>query len=330
MYVSSSCTTFFPVSPIASNDEDEDDSCSNVINMDTTALRWFQEVADGVTVTEVSDVARVSQSGVSRALARLEDEVGTELLRRSGRMLRMTEAGAVFKRHVDALIHQLDDGLAAVQQVIDPETGTITLAFDPWLGSRWVPVLLSEFRVDHPSVRFHMVTQQAGADGTLERGDVDVEVTASRPSPTHFGWHPVAREPLHLVVPSGHPLATSSSVAFDSLGDESFVAPRTGSTLRGITDRVCAEAGFTPRVEFECDHLAAVHGFVAAGLGIAITPISGRRDETPNAGLRFLPLSDAPAVLEIGVAWPLQRRLLPAATAFLAHLRRPRNESRQA
>lgn len=291
------------------------------MGMDTDALRWFQEVADGVTVTEVSDLARVSQSGISRALARLEVEVGAELLRRSGRTLRMTEAGAVFKHHVDGLIHQLDDGLAAVQQVIDPGTGTITLAFDPWLGSRWVPSLLSEFRAGHPSVRFRLVTQQAGTDGTLHRGDVDLEVTASRPSPTHFGWHAIAREPLRLVVPSGHIRASSLSVSFASLEDEAFVAPRSGSTLRNITDRVCSEAGFVPRVEFECDHLAAVHGFVAAGLGVAITPPLQGHVDTAQEAVQLVPIDDVPATLEIGVAWALERRLLPAASAFLEHVR---------
>ena len=44
------------------------------MGVDTSALRWFQQVADGVTVTEVSDLDRVTQSGVSRALARLETE----------------------------------------------------------------------------------------------------------------------------------------------------------------------------------------------------------------------------------------------------------------
>ena len=68
--------------------------------VDTDALRWFSQVADGVTVTEVSELEQVTQSGVSRALARLESEVGTPLLRRSGRTLRMTHAGAAFKRHV--------------------------------------------------------------------------------------------------------------------------------------------------------------------------------------------------------------------------------------
>ena len=66
--------------------------------MDTDALRWFQQVADGTTVTEVSELETVTQSGVSRALARLETQIGTPLLRRRGRTLRLTHAGAVFKR----------------------------------------------------------------------------------------------------------------------------------------------------------------------------------------------------------------------------------------
>ena len=111
--------------------------------MDTDALRWFQQVADGVTVTEVSELEGVSQPGVSRALGRLEAEVGTPLLRRSGRTLRMTHAGSAFKRHVDSLLHQLDDGLAAVSQIIEPETGTVSLAFQVSLGSWLVPDLLS-------------------------------------------------------------------------------------------------------------------------------------------------------------------------------------------
>src|SRR6266851_8311888 len=123
------------------------------MNMETDSLRWFQQVADGVTVTEVSDLAAVTQPGVSRALARLEAEVGTPLLRRSGRILRMTHAGVVFKRHVDALLHQLDDGIAAVSQLIEPDTGTVALAFQQPLGTWLVPDFVRGFRAAHPGVR---------------------------------------------------------------------------------------------------------------------------------------------------------------------------------
>ena len=111
------------------------------MDVDTEALRWLQQVADGTTVTEVSELEPVTQSGVSRALARLEAQIGTPLLRRSGRTLRMTHAGAVFKPHLDALLHHLDDGIAAVNQLIDPDTGTVALAFQPSLGTWLVPDL---------------------------------------------------------------------------------------------------------------------------------------------------------------------------------------------
>ena len=104
------------------------------MGMDTDALRWFQHVTDGVTVTEVADIYRVSQPGVSRALARLEDELGTPLLRKTGRLLRPTHAGTVFKRHVDSVLHALDDGVAAVNELVDPETGTVAVAFQLSLG----------------------------------------------------------------------------------------------------------------------------------------------------------------------------------------------------
>jgi LysR family transcriptional activator of glutamate synthase operon len=83
------------------------------MDVDTDSLRWFQQVAGGAPVTEVSDLGAVTRSGVSWALRRLEAETGAPLLRRSGRPLRMTHAGTVFKRHADALLHQLDDGIAA-------------------------------------------------------------------------------------------------------------------------------------------------------------------------------------------------------------------------
>src|SRR5579863_495089 len=124
--------------------------------MDTDALRWFQQVADGTTVTEVSELVGVTQSGVSRALARLEAEIGTPLLRRSGRTLRMTHAGAVFKPHLDAMLHQLDDGIAAVSELVDPDTGTVVLAFQQSLGTWLVPDLVRSFRTARPRVRFRL------------------------------------------------------------------------------------------------------------------------------------------------------------------------------
>jgi len=294
--------------------------------VDTRALRWFQLVADGVTVTEVSDLEHTAQSAVSRALARLEAEVGTPLLRRSGRTLRMTHAGVAFKHHVDALMHELDDGLAAVNQLVDPETGTVTLAFQPSLGAWLVPDLVASFRAGHPEVRFELRLKQDELATTVQaRGDVDLELSTVRPRDPSVRWRRIAAEPLRLAVPPHHPLASREEVALAEVAEEPFVALRGASQLRPLSDDLCAAAGFQVRVAVECDDLPTMRGLVTAGLGVAIVPAprGGHDGEAPvpeTAWPRYLRLTDAGAGREVGMAWSSERRLLPAAELFRVHV----------
>jgi DNA-binding transcriptional LysR family regulator len=290
--------------------------------MDTEALRWFQQVADGVTVTQVGELYWVTQSGVSRGLARLETDVGTPLLRRSGRVLRLTHAGAVFKRYVDAALHELDDGLAAVGQLVDPESGTVAVAYQLSLGTWLVPHLVAGFRVANPGV--HFVLQQARDELTssvLGRGTVDLEITALRPTDRTVRWHRLLSEPLCLAVPAEHPLAAGDGVRLAEVAGEDFVALRPTSLLRRQTTELCEHAGFAPTVAFEGDDVPTVRGFVAAGLGVAILPAprAGSVDG-PGSAVRHLPITDGGASREVGLAWSTERRLLPAAEAFRTHV----------
>jgi DNA-binding transcriptional LysR family regulator len=274
-----------------------------------------------VTVTEVSELERVTQSGVSRALARLEKEVGTPLLRKFGRTLRMTHAGSVFKRHVDAMLHQMDDGLAAVDQLIEPESGTVALAFELSLGTWLVPDLVSSFRADHPSVQFEL--KQVGDErltSVLGRGEVDLEISTSRRTDPTVQWRRLVTEPLRLAVGSRHPLARRAQIHLQDVSSEPFVMLRPTSLLRQLCDDLCEEAGFSPTLGFEGDDLPTVLGCVAAGLGIAVVPAlrEGSPDAVPGS-LHYAEMSDPRAVRAIGLTWSTERRLLPAAELFRQH-----------
>jgi DNA-binding transcriptional LysR family regulator len=290
--------------------------------MDTDALRWFQQVADGVTVTEVSELEGVSQPGVSRALARLETELGTPLLRRSGRTLRMTHAGSAFKRHVDALLHQLDDGLAAVNQIIDPETGTVALAFQMSLGTWLVPDLVSSFRAEHPSTRFALTqVRDELADAILTKGQVDLVLSTVRPTDQAIERQRLIDEPLRLAVAADHPLAQRPDVRLADAAAEPFLMLRPESLLRRLGDELCREAGFEPTIAFESEDVHTLRGFVAAGLGVSIIPASGKGSLDAGPGrVRYLQLTDVHAAREIGLAWSADRRLLPAAELFREHV----------
>ncbi len=293
------------------------------MDMDTQVLRWFQEVADGATVTEVSEMERTSQSGVSRALARLEAEVGAPLFRRSGRLLRLTHAGAAFKHHVDQVIHHVDDGVAAVQQIIAPETGMVTLSFEPFLGRRVLPRLLGSFRATYPQVRFDLRPKRdETVTAVRARGEIDLELSTLRPPGLWFEWQRLAREPLVLALSPSHRLAGRNSVALGDVADEPFITLLPTSRLRQMSEDLCRSAGFEPRVAFECDELSMVHGYVAAGLGVAVVPASALLTaDLGREAPRSLSISDDGATYDIGVTWPTDRRMLPSAELFLEHIR---------
>ncbi len=294
------------------------------MGMDTDALRWFQQVADGTTVTEVSELEPVTQSGVSRALARLEAQVGTPLLRRQGRVLRLTHAGAVFKRHVDAMLHHLDDGIAAVNELIDPDTGTVALAFQHSLGTWLVPNLVHSFRVSHPNVRFQLtqVRDEVHA-GALDDGRADLEIGTRRGRSPGIRTRLIAIEPLRLALRRDHPLAARKQAGLAEVADEPFVSLRPTSALRQLGDELCERAGFQPEVVFEGDDLSTVRGFVAAGLGVAIVPAPRAGTLEAAAGpLAYCEITDPGAVRELTLAWSAERRLLPAADLFRRHVMR--------
>jgi DNA-binding transcriptional LysR family regulator len=290
--------------------------------MDVQALQWFQQVVDGVTVTEVADTWQVSQPGVSRALARLEREVGAPLLHRSGRVLRATHAGTVFKRYVDAALHELDDGHAAVSELVDPRTGTVSLAFQLSLGVSFVPGLIDTFLADNPQVRFRLVPSRDELGSSMVAGGrIDLEVTARRPRNPAVHWHRLLSQPLYLAVPPGHPLARRTSVSLAEVADDTFVMLDPTWELRDLSDELCAAAGFTPRVGFEVDDLSVVRGFVGAGLGVGIVPaFPVEADLASPARERLVLLSDAGAHRDVGVAWSEERRLLPSAALFREHV----------
>lgn len=296
--------------------------------MDTDALRWFEMVADGATVTEVAELEMRSQPGISRALARLEDEVGAELFQRSGRLLSLTPAGAAFHRHIGAALHRLDDGIAAVQQLVSPETGTVSVAFQASLGTWLVPDLIGSFRARFPGVRFELrskIDENASAVGA--RSVVDLELSTLRVTEDDVVWRTLVREPIRLLLPQGHWLAARRSARVADVAGDPFITLRRSSLLSVQLDRLCVDAGIEVQVALVADDLPTLRGYVASGLGVAIIP--ARWDagaiEPSSPRVHYLELADPGAVRDVGMSWNERRRRLPAAELFRQHvLRRAR------
>ncbi|WHT22412.1 LysR family transcriptional regulator [Crossiella sp. CA-258035] len=284
--------------------------------MDLRTLAWFREVADGATVTETARRAHLTQPALSRALARLEQEAGAALFQRVGKTLRPTPAGRLLRAHVAEALERYAQGLRAVAELTDPARGTVPLTFLHTLGTWLVPPLLSRFRAGFPDIAFELTQHgEAGLAEELLAGTADLAVTSDDPGHPHLRWQRLLTEPLLLAVPPGHRLAGRPGVRLAELAEETFILLRPGFALRATTERLCRQAGFTPRAGFEGEEVETLRGLVAAGLGVSVLPLPGGEAATPH-----LRLTDVTATRDIGLMWLAERELPPASAQFREHV----------
>lgn len=122
----------------------------------------------------------------------------------------------------------------------------------------------------------------------------------------------LVREPVLVLVPPEHPLRARQELRLREVADEDFVCMRSGYGLRELSDRLCAEAGFRPRVVIETGQLSIVHGMVRSGIGLALLP---RLAASGASCVRAL--ADRGAHRELGAVWRRSALVSPPVRTFL-------------
>ncbi|WP_280692433.1 LysR family transcriptional regulator [Kitasatospora sp. GAS204B] len=278
-------------------------------------LAQFAAVARLEHVTRAAELLAMPQPTLSRAIARLERELGADLLVREGRTVRLTRAGQLLLGSVERALAELERGARAVRAEVDPAAGRVAFGFLHTMGTDAVPALLRGFRADHPRVRFQLVQDYVAAMlARLRAGELDLCLVSPLPAEDdpELTARPLDEQPLHLVVPADHRLAGRRRIRLAEVAEEPFVALEQGYGLRGITDDFCAQAGFAPRIAFEGEEAETLRGLVAAGLGVALLPPG----TVPRPGVVDLTVTAPRTRRAIGLAWVTGRSLPPPAQAF--------------
>ncbi|SEO19715.1 DNA-binding transcriptional regulator, LysR family [Actinacidiphila rubida] len=263
-------------------------------------LAQFAAVARHEHVTRAAQQLGMPQPTLSRSLARLEADLGVALFARQGRAVRLTRAGVAFRDAVERALAEVERAAESVRLEADPGSGRIAFGFLHTLGWETVPGLLREFRADHPRVRFQLV--QTYGEAMLERlraGALDLCLTSPLPDEPGLVVRRLDEQRLRLVVPAGHRLAGRRRARLAEVASDPFVTLEPGYGLRRITDTLCAEAGFAPRIAFEGEEAETLRGLVAAGLGVSLLPPPA----VPRRGVTELDVVGQRAVREIGLAW---------------------------
>ncbi|MFI9269172.1 LysR family transcriptional regulator [Kitasatospora sp. NPDC052896] len=276
-------------------------------------LAQFAAVARLEHVTRAAESLGMPQPTLSRAVARLEADLGVALLAREGRTVRLTRAGRLLLGAVERALAEVERGAEAARAEADPAAGRVAFGFLHTMGTDAVPALLRGFRAEHPQVRFQLVQDYVAAMlDRLRAGELDLCLVSPLPDDPALVARPLDEQRLHLVVPADHRLAGRRRIRLAEVAEEPFVAVEKGYGLRAITDDFCAQAGFTPRIAFEGEEAETLRGLVAAGLGVALLPPG----LVPRPGVVDLAVTAPRTRRAIGLAWVAGCPLTPPARAF--------------
>ncbi|MFH9109007.1 LysR family transcriptional regulator [Streptomyces albus] len=283
-------------------------------------LRVLRAVATTGSFSGAARELGCTQPAVSQQMKALEAASGTPLLVRSGREMRLTEAGEALVRHATGILAGLAAAEEEVAALAGLRAGRVRLVSFPSGSSTLVPTAVAAMRADHPGTRVSLVEAEPPRSvDMLRAGDCEIALAfryEAAPEWDDLVARPLLTDRLVGLVPEGHPFADADAVDIGTLAEEPWIAgcPR----CRRHLVQVCEAAGFTPRIDFATDDYPAVVGLVGAGLGVAVLPELAVESVRPK-GTR--PVRLGPEVRREVVALTLpDLAQVPAVSAMLDRL----------
>ncbi|WP_198014657.1 LysR family transcriptional regulator [Salipiger mucosus] len=244
-------------------------------------MEQFVAVAEERHFHRAANRLGMSQPPLTVAIRKLEEDLGVGLIERGqNRVLGLTAAGLTFLREARETLRQADHAITTARETAAGRTGLIRLGY---VGSALygrLPDTIRAFRTARPDVRLELretttASQVAGLrDGTLDAGVVIPPIAQV----AGIDLHDFDHDRLCIALSSDHHLADKVDLCLSDIADEDFVlwpmVEGRGFHLQVI--RLCADAGFVPRVAQEAHGMHAVLSLVAVGAGVAVVPESMR------------------------------------------------------
>ncbi|MEU3299975.1 MULTISPECIES: LysR family transcriptional regulator [unclassified Streptomyces] len=288
--------------------------------LDVRRMQVLRAVVSSGSVTAAAGRLGYTPSAVSQQVAALEKEAGTALLERVGRGVRPTAAGLLLTEHAAAISRQVAEAETALADLKEGRTGRLSVRYFATVGAPLVAPALARLRRDHPGVQVELkLSDPVDPLPEVAQGQADVALVV-RPhgrSVDGIRLEHLLDDPYRAVLPKGHRLATRRVIDLADLADEPWVGSEwPGPCLDAVLD-ACAAAGFSPEFVVDSEDYATAQGFVAAGLGIGMIPLTGLRAPHPGVVVRKVRRPEPvravhAAVRETAPAAPALRGLLDA------------------
>jgi LysR family hydrogen peroxide-inducible transcriptional activator len=286
--------------------------------VELSQLRYFLTIAARGNFTRAALELGVSQPALSRAIAKLEEELGQPVFERKPRSVDLTDAGRLLRTRAQEVLTIVENTKAEIKD--DGQSGTIRIAAIPTIAPYFLPGVLREFARAFPRATVQVIEDVTGR--TLKRcdeGDVDLAIVALPITTKYLELEELFEEELLLVLPPRHPLGRKRRITINDLKPHPFVLLDEAHCLSGQIMSYCQRRSIQPVAMERTSQLTTVQELVALDHGVSMVPAMAQRlDKSKRRTYRSL-VSPTPK-RKIAMIWNpyrFQSKLLEAFKELL-------------
>lgn len=282
-------------------------------------LEQFVALARTKNFTRAADELHLSQSALSRAIQKLEDQLGSPLFERKPREVLLTDLGELLLERARKILQLMEDTFSELSEA--GRRGRIRLGAIPTIAPYFLPALLSQFARRHRDIQ--VIVQEDTTDNLIRRcshGEIDLAILAQPVIARHLEVEPLFEEELLLVVPVEHSLATAKSVKIEALESFPFVTLNEAHCLAENISSFCRRKSVQPVTVERTSQLATVQELVALDHGVSIVPEMARKIDTSDKRV-YRSFAGEKPVRTVAMMWNAGRFQSRAVKVLMEELR---------
>jgi LysR family transcriptional regulator, hydrogen peroxide-inducible genes activator len=281
-------------------------------------IRYFVTLCKTLNFARAAEQCNVSQPSLSRAIQKLEHELGGSLFLRDRRRTHLTELGELVWPMLEDVLSNSARTVAAAKHHLNRDKAVLRLGIMPSIGPVRLAPFLVQFGAEHRAVELSVVEAPfPRLSDLLRRSRLDAAVVAyvGRPD-KQLRYYPLYRERIVIVAPKGHRLARVEAVQLRDLRGENFLF-RTNCDMGDFLLASCRKQGFEPRIIYRSAREDWVQTMVASGFGITVMPEFTHTDVATVAR----PIVDPDLSRQLSLVTVAGRRQASATTALVRAVR---------
>ncbi|KQT13293.1 LysR family transcriptional regulator [Ramlibacter sp. Leaf400] len=271
---------------------------------DLPQLRCFVAVAEELHFGRAAERLHMTQPPLSRQIQLLEHAVGTQLLERTSRSVRLSVAGAAFLREAQAILRHAERAAELARRAASGHLGRVVMGYTAVAGYVLVPSLLNAATTAYPDIEIVLQEMVSSAQmPALAQGDIDIGLARPLGAQRGVRHQRISREPMLLALPARHPLAGRTQVRLQDLAEQPVVMYSSGEGryFHDLIAQLLRPCEPPPRFVQHVGQTHTVLALVRGGIGLGIVPASAQHLRLENVVFRKLWRRDA--VADIDLYW---------------------------